>query len=500
MLRIISNKNYIFFITGIISLLISFWICANENVLNSDAICYLQSAADMKLGLYTAMHLCDQAKWPFYSALIYFFTQITPFSLTFSAFMLNAVFSLFSSLMFLAIVRFITPNVRILLFAAFVILLSHEFNSVKQYIIRDHGFWALYLSSIFFLLKFLKEKKWYFAVAWSISTLVATLFRVEGIIFLVLIPLISFFDSEAEFTTRIKSYFQLNAVTLLSVIALLGWTTFHPEFDVTRLHEVKFQFTHGFFEIIPRYFVLKQSLAEHVLGPDSARDAGMVLVLMLASWFQVSIVLNVSLIFFVLVIYAWHKKLMPATRNTSIVLWAYLIVNLLITILFFSEHMFLSKRYLIALSLILMLWVPFALEDLMLNWQKQKTNYFLIAIFLILVSALGGIFNFGYSKQYIRNAGDWLASHAPANAKIYSNDYQVLYYSKHFGDDLFVKAKAYGQLDVIANDKWKQFDFIALNVRQKDNKKEYPKIGYAIAQTFANKRGDTIIIYRRDSL
>ena len=54
-----------------------------------------------------------------------------------------------------------------------------------------------------------------------------------------------------------------------------------------------------------------------------------------------------------------------------------------------------------------------------------------------ILSALGGIVDFGYSKAYIHTAGDWLAAHVPAKATLYANDYQLMYYSQHFGKRLF---------------------------------------------------------------
>ena len=73
-------------------------------------------------------------------------------------------------------------------FALGVILLSHQFNSVRQYIVRDHGFWAFYLVSLYFLLKYVEDVSWKNALAWSASLLMATLFRIEGAIFLLTLP------------------------------------------------------------------------------------------------------------------------------------------------------------------------------------------------------------------------------------------------------------------------------------------------------------------------
>ena len=60
----------IYFFAIVSSIAISIWSGVSGSIVNTDGICYLQSAESLSQGLNAAMHVCDQARWPFYSILI----------------------------------------------------------------------------------------------------------------------------------------------------------------------------------------------------------------------------------------------------------------------------------------------------------------------------------------------------------------------------------------------------------------------------------------------
>ncbi|MCD6038647.1 MAG: hypothetical protein K0S27_47 [Gammaproteobacteria bacterium] len=498
------SSSFVYWVAAFFSLLLSIWIASQETVINPDAICYLQSAAIIKQGIHAAMNLCPQAKWPFYSLLIAGVVSITKLSYVVAAYAVDSIFSLITVLAFIAIVAFIAGEKKayssIRWVAAFVILLAHEFNAVKAYIIRDHGFWGFYLLSILFLLYYFHEPRWRYALAWSISLLVATLFRIEGAIFLLAIPFITFFESKKNIIIRCKVFFQLNSMTWLVGLAMSAWFLFHPSYSSGRLSELQFQLLHGmmFFE---QNFQLKTAGFMNVLGNNGARDASLVLILTLLAWYVLSVIANLSWIYSALFIYSGWKKLLVTTPATRWILWSYILINVAVTALFLGQNMFLSKRYLIALSLVLMLWVPFALIYLMQRWRQKKWPL-IVVLLCIVFSSLGGIFNFGYSKRYVQEAGRWLAVNVPQHAVVYSNDLQVMYYSCHFGNQIFDKAQAFSTLETIAHGRWKKYDYLALRIDQKELSSAsgvLQEINLTPIQIFHNKRGDQVRIYRGHS-
>lgn len=493
---IMRYRGLIFF-SASISILLSIWAALKAVVINPDAICYLQSAEGIPMGLHFVTHLCGQAKWPFYSALIYFFENFTKISMQNSAHFLNGCFSLISVVSFILITYCLNGTKRVLWLAAFVILLAHEFNSLRECIVRDHGFWAFYLLSILFLLLFFRENLWRYALAWSVSLLIATLFRIEGVIFLLFVPMATFFNS----AKRISSFFKLHTLSLLLFFCLMVWLFLHPDKGVGelgRLGEVKNQFLVGFAEVAKQFSSKAEILNQQIFTPLSLKDSEIILGLIFIFWYLQSVISNISFIYAGLVVYAWIRKLLK-DNQASLVLWSYIIVNVIVTGTFLVEHMFLAKRYLLALSLTLMVWIPLALDDFCKQYSRRKLPL-LASIVLIIVFAVGGIFDFGYSKKYIRDAGEWLEFNLPQNATLYSNDNLVMYYSKRFGYDIFTKNIEFSQQNMLAADTMKQYDYLALRLNKNSSldQPEFKNLGTPV-QIFSNKRGDKVVIFKTNS-
>lgn len=498
--RLVQRISPLYVFAFIASALISLWVNIRESVINPDAICYLYSAEEFgKSGLHGAMKLCPQAIWPFYSGFIYAFEQLTHLSYTTAAFTLDGFFSAISVVLFIAIVKELGGTRLTLWLAALVILLAHEFNILRQDIIRDHGFWAFYLASVWLLLRYVRRPTWRGALTWSASLFAATIFRIEGAVFLLLMPLAVWFDGQVSFKSRAYHFFMLNLPILLIMFGLGVWFATHAQQSMSqfgRVAEVSHQIQNGFRIIFEQYQLMKASIAENILSHNSLRDAGEVTLLLLISWYVVNVVGNLSLIYAALVAYAWVTRAATFTRAAKIIVMGYLLVNVTITFGFFAQNHFLAKRYLIALSLILMLWVPFALARLA---ELKRWLVYYVAIALIVISSLGGLFHFGHSKDYIRQAGDWMAANISRDAKLYSNDYQLMYYSQHFGSHIFDMQRQYNDVAVIAHGQWKQYDYLALLMgRTQDNKVAMvmQEIHLVPLQVFVSDNGDHIYIYK----
>lgn len=496
------KEVYLFAIVS--SLLLSFWITAQQNVLNADAVCYLLSAEHLsQASIKSAMQLCGQAKWPFYSVLIHAVATGLHLSYQTAAYLLNGSLTLLSVLVFIRIVKELGGSNRVLWLSAFVILLSHEFNSVREYIIRDHGFWAFYLSSILCLLCFFREGRWLWALGFSASLFIATLFRIEGAVFLLIAPFLSWCLFKLPLKTRFAYFLKLNAIPLVLLTMLIGWLVLHPNESMAqlgRVAEVPHQIVNGFKLMGERFVLTKAGLSQHVLSMESANEAGFVLVLVIAVWYLLAVIHNISLPYACLVAIAWLRRVHPLTSAAFVVLVGYVLINLAITLGFLAERLFLSKRYLIALSLVLMLWVPFALDYLISQWAKQRSRIALLVLtFLIAFSSVGGIFEFGHSKAYILQAGNWLSQHIPASASFYTNDYLLMYYSHHFGNDIFVTQQNYTPITKIAEGKWKQYDYLALRLGKSESaatRAILREINFLPIQEFSNKHGDRVVIFK----
>jgi len=502
---LLQSKSTVFIVATILSFAISYWCSFSGTLLNSDAICYIHSAKSMSNGIHYAMGVCDQAKWPFFAMIIAGTAKISGLSFVNSAYLVNAIFAWLVLFSFMSIVAFLGKRqslsskliIPLLWFSALIILFTNEYSSTKYYIIRDHGYWAFYLLSIFFMLKFYYHQKYLDAAGWFLCLVVATLFRIEGAIFLALAPLFIWFSFKDSFKNKLYIFLKLNTFTIILLMSLIIISLFFSPKALGRINEIYFQIMHGVDILSSNFNRRVVVLQQNVLSVFSAGEAYTFLSLALVSWFVFKVIVNLSVIYTILTVYAWYKNLLSNIGRLSLALFSYVWVNIIITAIFLSEHMFLSKRYLIALSLTLMIWCPFALLDFYSMWNKKKWPL-IISMLLIFVSSLGGIFQFGYSKQYIYQSGVWLKQNTPDDANVYSNDYLVMFYSERFGDDIFIKAKEYSNLNQLKNSAWGNYDYLAIKVKKNSNlSKKLPRqLDQFFYKDFSNKRGDSVKIYK----
>jgi len=483
------NSQRLIYVTAIsLSVMISLFITLSIDVINPDGVCYLLSAETMEDGLRQATKVCDQAGWPLYAWLIAKTVSITHLSDIHAAFLLNTLLSTCSVWFFILIVQTLSKpgqQIKLLWLATVVILLAKGFNDSRQYIVKDHGYWACSLLALLCCLYFIKTKKWYYAFAWASASIVAMLFRVEGVFFLVGIPFLVWFDKTRSSAERTYAFFQLSAINIIGLIGILIFLGFFPPEKLGRLQEISWERMQHFSQLFQSR---AQMLGQVLLSEYAQGDRGIVLALTLVAWYVVYIVTSVSIIYAILIMYAWYQKCLQHLDRERLVLWAYIIINVGVTFFFLLENMFLSKRYLVALTLVLLLWVPFALLYLL----NHKPRWIIFTVFLIMaLFGIKSIGSFGYSKAYIREAGEWLHQHVPANAMLYSNDILVMYYSQHYGKNIYIQQKAFIQNPILIE----KAEFIALRV----NKKNQEGILFNMTPivTFSNKRGDQVNIYQR---
>ena len=326
------------------------------------------------------MSLCGQSKWPFYSLLIAGIAKFTTLSYEHSAIILNSLFSVLTVLIFIRIVSLFSHQKRVLWFAALVILLFHEWNGVKSDIIRDHGFWFFYLLSMFFLLKYTQQQTWSNAIIWSSSIMLATLFRLEGIIFLLFMPFFVLFGKQPTYITRVKNFLRLNSLLIVVSLALISIIVVDPNISLGRLSQLQVYLHISELQttLVKPYRDAAYGIGRVLFTRDS-QNCYLIYFFILMAWFLSLVITALSLIYTGLTLFAWRKKLLPLLKNTGLVLWGYVALNVIITFVFLIENQFISKRYIVALALTLMLWIPFSLEYLLQQWHKKKMaiNFFI---------------------------------------------------------------------------------------------------------------------------
>ena len=173
------------------SLLVSLISLFISNMPNDDAYAYIRTA-DIALneGITAAI---QHNAWVSYSLTIAAISLLV-FDLFASAYLINSLFYALLVYSFLSIVRLIDSTALVSVLAAYCILLYPQLNEFRFDIIRDVGYWALCLFALWQFLLYYEQQRNRNLIAFGVGLLIATSFRPEAVVYLIVIPFALLFD------------------------------------------------------------------------------------------------------------------------------------------------------------------------------------------------------------------------------------------------------------------------------------------------------------------
>src|SRR5690606_38176619 len=106
-----------------------------------------------------------------------------------------------------------------------------------------------------------------------------------------------------------------------------------------------------------------------------------------------------------------------------------------ILLYFVGTFNFLTGRYVIPISLLLLLWVPFTIEYLYQYFCVSRSNqlnywYYPATLFILAGLLTYNLAHWHYDKIYIREAGQWTKRHLTTDQQLMSNNAEYLFYSR----------------------------------------------------------------------
>jgi len=219
-------------LTALVSAVLTLWAITVDPVFNPDALIYLASADEFIKG--NIANGLAIYKWPFYPMLIAFVGTVCGVSVETAAYILNGILQVIAVLGFLACVKALGANKRTLIIAAVLILLFPSFIKYRAFVIRDVGFWACYLWSLYHLFLAVKteqNKRFFYSF---ILIVFAFLFRIEAIAFIVIVPLFLLYlrnSAIPEGSSKAKLYILMAIIGSLILIPVIGLWIFGTHFN-----------------------------------------------------------------------------------------------------------------------------------------------------------------------------------------------------------------------------------------------------------------------------
>jgi len=415
---------WLFVAVFLANLILSYWALIMKPVLAYDGVRYIlaaQAIANNNWGY--ASELYSGTLYPF---LIYLFSTIFSLNFEYSAHLLNSFCFTLISFAFIFIVRKLGgTSTSILLISALVIVFFPSIIRFRPYIFRDYAFLACYLWSIFFLLSYYYDKKNRYIFYWLASLGVASLFRKEGLVFLLLLSVFVL----GEHVLRHFREGRYATPLFMLISALLGlFVIIFPPVLVSQSAE-------------PNAFLIATAQpAQFMVSTLQSffKTAGSATEFFTALFDSTVFVLTQTLrrlevIYAVFIFFALKKKLVFSKIYQRNIIISYAVIAFLILVAFDIGLDYFASRYVLAFALTLMLLVPFYLEYLFNNFRNKKMYVRVGLVFLIVILGVLSLKRFEVSDQHLEaTSGAWAVQHLKQDDVVVSNNSKILFYAKRY--------------------------------------------------------------------
>ena len=437
--------------------------------INHDSVLYLEAAKLFSNGNWKAGF--DVFNWPLYSLCIGFVNKITHLGVHFSAQLLNVIFFSIATYSFIKIIK-LTGGKQRQIVAGALIWLSAQYmiGGALEMLMRDEGFWAFHLLSIVFFIRFFKQHKFGDALIWQVCSIIATLFRLEAILYLFFLPLLLLFQAELGIKQKWRNLLIANAinVTLATIIVVFAFNDYLSTNALGRLNEV---FTNNLWQQFTSNISQKSLImSEQVLGGYLEEFATIGLLL---TFLYVIIAKSISATGLITVVLSGiaiknHKRLFD--KQAFLVLSAVAIIAAINMGLIITKVFVLSSRYILALSFILMVFAAFNLAEILFErtqYKKTKWLAFVLIIFM-LASAVKNVLPKKQGYNYMQDAVAWVIKDNIENKPVFYDQARMRYYAGAQFIGTFGDHKTYLKT-MIANKTIGNHHYILVEASKKDN-------------------------------
>lgn len=484
--------------TAVCSVLLSLWAWHADPIINNDGTQYVRAAAyfadgDWQQGL-------EVYKWPFYSILSGLTAKLSGTSPAQAAYGVNAVLYVLLAWGFLALVRTLGGSRCELWIGAAIVLLHPALNEYRSFIIRDIGFWAFYLWSLAYLFHYVSSGSRTSLLVWAVTAVAATLFRVEGLAFLALLPFALVARRTPGGTRRVVNIATV-LIGLALVVSAVLWQ--HVPESAAGLSGILDRLAAGWAAVGGEIESRLDALAREFPGAEPGIVLWLVFLLTLGWMVLVKIVRAMSVMYAVVAGYSMTGRRMFENPEVAAYWWIVVLINLAYLCAFALINFFLTDRYPFALGLTLLACVPFGLRRL---WEARRQDpsgrrgrwLAPIVAGLIVAAGIRGL-SISTGKYYLKDAGLWLKANMGPEAALYSNERRIIYYAG--ADSAFRSGAEYSwqeAMQEIWSGRWRQYDYMALNVSHNEPERaQYVayKLDRDPVRTFKNKSGDEVLIF-----
>ncbi len=420
-----------------ISLLLSVYTILLPGIPNDDAYTYIRTAdIFVQDGIAAAI---THYTWASYSILIGL-VSMTGLPLLTAAYIINALFYALLVFSFISIVRKFDESRRTLLLAALTVLVFPELNEYRTLVIRDVGFWSLCVFGLWQFLEFYTHRQFKHGIGFFIALSLATLFRPEAILYLLLVPFSLLFSREHTTSQNRSDLLRFLtfviggglATTLLLLLPGINLFALLVEFASTYLPFLVNAINPSEAEAI----AMANAIFGEYAGTFSRQYVTAVVAVGLLVILFMTLFYAVSGPFFWLLVYSSFKRHTHWDRSAMAPLLAYALINLLVLIAFLYITRFLTSRYAVVFAIMVATQVPFAVSRILdvlqtSHWRQFGLN---ALVFFFFYCAVDSYISFGKPKTWLMDSANYLNGEATSGTNIITNNHTIAYFSGKVAD------------------------------------------------------------------
>ncbi|MGQ2964719.1 hypothetical protein [Methylophilus sp.] len=474
--------------------------------ITNDSILYFEMARHFALG---DPHPFEGYSWGFYPALIAGIHTVTGLGLQATA---NLLIVIFFMLLVWGLMRMVSiaGGNDWTQFYAVVLLLGSGYivGNILPMASRDLGYWAMMVHAVNQLILFYQQGRWKQAIYWQIFALLATLFRIEGAVQWLVLPIAGLLISQAV-PGRLKRLVAPYSLLMLGgLLAPFVLVAMHMSLD--DLGRVKELFT-GLKDIEMN---VSQDLAHRVAV---MRDAVIGEPFQEFAWFTFLLAYFSIATLKCLSVAGWAPPLLVLAEKHSIrksmhsvayqVLLFWLLVSWVIGCLITFKVNLLSARYVALFGFVLVIFASFAVHKLLhqarTNLKPAKKLLLLVVALIVIAGFISNIKAKGADFYYEIDAVAYVKSRLPAGQQaLYSSAKQRFYAGVPYDGRSDYEWDMLAQR--IADGRIRQYRYLV--IKFEDTPEEHAKlsalqpqlVGFELEKTFyGHKRKKQLLVFKR---
>ena len=476
-------------------------IYIQQGWINDDSVLYFEVAKLFSLGQWKEGFALYN--WPLYPAIIATIHQATHIGIQQVAQIVDVLFFAITTFSYISLIRLAGGN-KNTIFCGVALLFSTPYivGDVLPMLLRDEGFWAFFLLSLTHFIQFYRNPKLQTALLWQITAIIAVLFRIEAITFLVLLPVVLL---SAKRSDRIKTWMLANSLSILAFVCIFLIVLLHPTkklADLGRLNDLVTILQRSYINITHTIVEKSHLMGEQVLGSYLNQFGLMSLILSLMAIIFYQCMTAAGWLVTIILAINWQNaqsQLTPDARKIFYWIMALVVLN---TVVILTSTFVLSGRYIINLGFILLIFAAFSLANFISNPTNNRKVLLILVTVVITFNLVSNFLPKNKEYNYEQQAVTWLKTQNTTNTSVFYVSPRVRFYA---GVPFISRGYDYWEYtkQAIADGSIQNYDYLVINmaVKNPDREKQLMKTlpHHHLIKEFMGFRGKKkIMIFARN--